>query len=74
MPTFKGNMSAAVAIMNRAQWQGPTKVTFTPRSLNLTHPGGYMVKEVFENSNMGTFLPDTEIKIEVNPTGTFYHS
>ena len=69
MPTFNGNMSAAVAIMNSGEDGTPAKVTFTPSSLGLTHPGGYIVKEAFENTNMGSVLPDTEIQVMVNPTG-----
>ena len=72
MPTFNNEMSAAVAIMNRGS-STPTKVTFTPSSLGLNHAGGYMVKEVFENTNMGSVLPDNEIEVMVNPSGMKYY-
>jgi len=69
MPTFNGSMSAAVALMYRSDDGTPIKVTFTPRSIGLIHSGGYIVKEVFESSNMGSVLPDTEIEVKVNPSG-----
>ena len=72
MPTFNGSMSAAVALMYRSDDGTPIKVTFTPRSIGLIHSGGYIVKEVFESSNMGSFLPDTEIEVKVNPSGIIY--
>ena len=72
MPTFNGSMSAAVALMYRSDDGTPIKVTFTPRSIGLIHSGGYIVKEVFESSNMGSVLPDTEIEVKVNPSGIIY--
>ena len=72
MPTFNGSMSAAVALMYRSDDGTPIKVTFTPRSIGLIHSGGYIVKEVFESSNMGSGLPDTEIEVKVNPSGIIY--
>ena len=72
MPTFNGSMSAAVALMYRSDDSTPIKVTFTPRSIGLIHAGGYIVKEVFESSNMGSVLPDTEIEVRVNPSGIIY--
>ena len=74
MPTFNGSMSAAVALMYRSDDGTPIKVTFTPRSIGLIHSGGYIVKEVFESSNMGSVLPDTEIEVKVNPSGIIYLS
>lgn len=68
MPTFNGENSAAVAIMNRGD-STPTKVTFTPSEIGLNHAGGYIVKEVFENANMGSVLPDDTIEVMVNPSG-----
>ena len=72
MPIYEGNMSAAVAIMNRGNQGTPTKVTFTPRSLGLTYPEGYDVKEAFTNTVLASVLPDTEVEIMVNPTGIMY--
>ena len=72
MPIFYGNMSAAVAVMNRGVYGTPTKVKFTPSSLGLTHPGGYTVRDVFTNTILSSVLPDTEMEIMVNPTGTIY--
>ena len=69
MPTYNNEMSAAVAVMNRGEGGTPTKVTFTPRSIGLTYDGGYLVKEVFESTNMGSKLPDDEIEVMVNPSG-----
>ena len=69
MPTYNNEMSAAVAVMNRGEYGTPTKVTFTPRSIGLTYDGGYLVKEVFESTNMGSKLPDDEIEVMVNPSG-----
>ena len=68
MPTFNGENSAAVAIMNRGD-STPTKVMFTPSEIGLNHAGGYIVKEVFENANMGSVLPDDTIEVMVNPSG-----
>ena len=73
MPSFYGNMSAAVAVMNRGVYGTPTKVTFTPSSLGLTHPGGYTVREVFSNTILASVLPNTEVNIMVNPTGVTYN-
>ena len=69
MPTFYGNMSAAVAIMNRGIYGTPSKVSFSPSSINLTHSAGYTVTEVFSNTILGSVLPNQEIQIMVNPTG-----
>ena len=70
MPMFYGNMSAAVAVMNKGVYGTPTKVSFSPKSIGLTHPAGYSVTEVFSNTFEGAVLPDTAIQIMVNPTGT----
>merc|ERR1711981_1027026 len=64
MPTFGTEMSAAIAIMSRGE-STPTKVTFTPSDLGLNHAGGYLVKEVFEGTNMGSVLPDGQIEVMV---------
>ena len=71
MPTFGTEMSAAIAIMSRGE-STPTKVTFTPSDLGLNHAGGYLVKEVFEGTNMGSVLPDGQIQVMVNPSGMIY--
>ena len=72
MPTFGNEMSAAVAIMNRGE-STPTKITFTPSDLGLNHAGGYLVKEVFDNTNMGSVLPDGQIQVMVNPSGDIFY-
>jgi hypothetical protein len=54
MPTFKGNNSAAVAVMYSGDDGTPTKVTFTPTQLGLNHGSGYIVSEVFSGEKIGT--------------------
>ena len=71
MPTFYGNMSAAIAIMNNRTDGTPQKVSFAPSSIGLTHPAGYSVTEAFSNTFLGAVLPDTTIQIMVNPTGKY---
>jgi hypothetical protein len=54
MPTFKGNHSAAVAVLYSGDDGTPTKVTFTPEKLGLSHASGYIVSEVFSGEKLGT--------------------
>ena len=54
MPTFKGNHSAAVAVMYSGDDGTPAKVSFTPEKLGLQHPAGYIVSEVFDGEKIGT--------------------
>lgn len=69
MPTYKSDMSAAVAVMYRGTFGTPVKVTFTPHSLGLIHPQGYIVTEVFDKVPMGTVGTNDNFTVFVNPTG-----
>jgi hypothetical protein len=54
MPTYKGNNSAAVAVLYSGDEGTPAKVSFTPEKLGLTHASGYIVSEVFSGEKIGT--------------------
>lgn len=69
MPSFKGNMSAAVALLNTYEMGSGYLATFTPKSIGLEHANGYAVTEVFENKFMQNVLPNQYITIRVNPSG-----
>ena len=54
MPTYKGNNSAAVAVLYSGDDGTPAKVSFTPEKLGLGHTAGYIVSEVFSGEKIGT--------------------
>lgn len=72
MPTYKGNNSAAVAVLYSGDEGTPSKVSFTPEKLGLTHASGYIVSEVFSGEKMGTFTPDQTITVFANPSGVAF--
>ena len=69
MPIYHGNRSAAVAVMFSGDDGTPKKVTLTPKNLGLTHPGGYIVSEVFEGKILETLEPQQSMTVSVNPSG-----
>ena len=58
MPTFHGNMSAAVALLNMGNAGCGLFTKFTPASIGLDHPNGYTVIEVFENRVIKSVMPN----------------
>ncbi len=53
MPTYKGNNSAAVAVLYSGDDGTPSKVSFTPQKLGLNHTSGYIVSEAFSGETIG---------------------
>ncbi|XP_054754676.2 alpha-N-acetylgalactosaminidase-like [Lytechinus pictus] len=58
---------AAVVFSERTDM--PYNYTFTISTLNFSHPSGYKVRDLFESKDFGTFLPDNDISVMVNPVG-----
>ena len=72
MPTYKGNTSAAVALVNTWDMASGYLITFTPRSIGLDHSNGYALFEVFDNKYLKNVMPDDYITMRVNPTGRWW--
>ena len=69
MPLFKGQASAAVAVIYHEPYGTPSRITFTPKQLGLNNTGGYAVKEIFDDVDLGHLSMDAPISVDVNPTG-----
>jgi len=69
MPTFKGNMSAAVALVNVYELGSGYLATFTPKSIGLEHSLGYTVTDVFGNNFIQNAMPNEYITVRVVTSG-----
>ncbi|WAQ98162.1 AGAL-like protein [Mya arenaria] len=60
--------SFAIAFLQLANHGDPTPVSVTGRDIGLT-ASGYMFMDGFNNQPMGTYGPDSPVKVVVNPNG-----
>lgn len=68
-PTTQNYYSYAIAFLNRRTDGTPSEVAVSLKDLGLTYPGGYHIKDLYENQDYGVVSPDTVFKANVNPTG-----
>jgi hypothetical protein len=62
--------SFAIAFLYTQNNGPPTRVSANlTTDLELTHPNGYEILEVFTNKRLGKFLPSQTFTCIVNPTG-----
>jgi len=69
LPKADKSRSFAIAILNRRTDGTPTVVTVVLRDLGLDSPNGYQVSDLYDYRNLGTFLPDQQLRVNVNPSG-----
>lgn len=69
LPTSQSYYSYAIAFLNRRTDGTPSEVAVSLKDLGLTFPGGYHIKDLYENQDYGVVSPDTIFKANVNPTG-----
>lgn len=50
----------------------PEKLTIQLSAIGLNHAQGYNVTEVFDNTNLGMFKPNSKFTASVNPSGVFF--
>ncbi|CAH1164650.1 unnamed protein product [Phaedon cochleariae] len=70
LPIVKGTNSYAVALMSRRVDGYPRRINVTLSELNITHPGGFILKDIFSPQNEPVAHKDKDvIFIRVPPTG-----
>ncbi|KAK6176936.1 hypothetical protein SNE40_015138 [Patella caerulea] len=63
------NSRIAVALLNKSDRGTPTSVTIKGSDVGLSNQNGYNVVDGFTAQSMGSFLPTSDIVLNVNPSG-----
>ena len=71
LPQIGADRSAAIAFVNRRIDGIIRDISVNLESVGLTHAAGYNVLELFDNTNLGIFLPNQTLTVRVNQTGKF---
>ncbi|CAB3397133.1 unnamed protein product [Caenorhabditis bovis] len=67
MPTSDTHSSFGIAVLNRNLSQGRT-IRFTLKNIGLTYEHGYLIREIWTNTDFGLMSPNDEIEFNINPT------
>lgn len=64
------NEQYAVAVLNKGTDGIPKRFSMSLANLNITECAlGYKLYDVFEKEFLGNFKPETNIEMDINPTG-----
>lgn len=66
-------LSASVVYFNRRPYGTPDTITKTLKDMGLNSPNGYKVRNLFDGVDMGVLLPNQQLSVKVNPSGTNLH-
>jgi len=68
-PVVGSDFSYAMVFLNRRTDGTPVKITASLSALGLDQQLGYLVEDLYSNKDYGILLPESKIKVNVNPTG-----
>ncbi|XP_073994860.1 alpha-N-acetylgalactosaminidase isoform X2 [Rhodnius prolixus] len=68
-PLYQNYFSYAIAFLNRRTDGTPSDVAVTLLEMGLISPDGYRIEDLYEDVDYGVLLPQTKIKVKVNPSG-----
>ncbi|KAL3879987.1 hypothetical protein ACJMK2_032259 [Sinanodonta woodiana] len=63
--------SFAFAFLNSNNYGGPLKIQKSLQELGANNTAGYNVKEVFDGTVIGKYMPSDVLTVKVNPTGIY---